>query len=382
MAMPVQTMVSPHVTALFYHDLWWSLIAVLSTALMVLGGVWALRRLDDAAAVSRPVLTPLAHRTRGYRWLYGGLGAVWMLDGLLQLQPAMPNSAFLEMVITPLLSGQPTWMIHMLAAGIQRWSEAPVMANLAAVWIQGGIGLVLILGRNRRWGRLGLWATLGWGLVVWMWGEGLGGLLTGSASWIAGDPGSVLVYMVSAGLLLLPDRRWRSGQVTRALGWGLAGFWIVGAVLQSRPGSGYWRHLSPIFFQAAENAQPAWISGPIYHLALWTALHGPLANGVATVGLLAVGLAWLWRPYGRGTGILTGVILAAMWWFGQDFGVFGGVGTDPQTAPVLALLMVAGSVGASGGDIAQGARTGPPTSTMGGDTPEADSEAAALGPRS
>lgn len=256
------------------------------------------------------------------------------------------------------------------------------MANLAAVWIQGGIGLVLILGRNRRWGRLGLWATLGWGLVVWMWGEGLGGLLTGSASWIAGDPGSVLVYMVSAGLLLLPDRRWRSGQVTRALGWGLAGFWIVGAVLQSRPGSGYWRHLSPIFFQAAENAQPAWISGPIYHLALWTALHGPLANGVATVGLLAVGLAWLWRPYGRGTGILTGVILAAMWWFGQDFGVFGGVGTDPQTAPVLALLMVAGSVGASGGDIAQGARTGPPTSTMGGDTPEADSEAAALGPRS
>jgi hypothetical protein len=31
--------------------------------------------------------------------------------------------------------------------------------------------------------------------------------------------------------------------------------------------------------------------------------------------------------------------LGVLWWLGQDFGVLGGVGTDPNTAPVFALVL-------------------------------------------
>lgn len=345
MDMPLNSMISARVTALFYHDLGLSLLAVMSTGVMVAGGWWVSRFLAEGDPLPA-VITPLANRSRGYRWLYGGLGFLWILDGLLQLQPAMPNSAFLEMVVAPLLNGQPPWFIRLLGAGIQGWSDAPVLANLMAVWIQVGIGLILVIGRNRPWGRWGLWATLAWGLVVWIWGEGLGGLLTGSASWLSGDPGSVFFYLVSAALLLLPERRWLSGQVARGLGWGLAGFWTLGAIVQAWPGAGYWTHLSPLFQGAAENAQPAWVSGPIYQVAQWTTLHGGLANGVVTLGMLTLGLLWFGRPFGRLTGMTTGVALFLMWWLAQDFGVLGGVGTDPQTAPVLALLIGAGCLSA------------------------------------
>ena len=33
-----------------------------------------------------------------------------------------------------------------------------------------------------------------------------------------------------------------------------------------------------------------------------------------------------------------------VWWAGQDFGILGGMGTDPNTVPLVALLMVVGAV--------------------------------------
>lgn len=34
-------------------------------------------------------------------------------------------------------------------------------------------------------------------------------------------------------------------------------------------------------------------------------------------------------------------VLFVLWWIGMDFGVLGGVGTDPNTAPLMALAVVA-----------------------------------------
>lgn len=334
-------MVSARVTARFYHDLGLSVLIVVGTIIMVAGALWLARLVDDGKP-SAMVTTPLIDRGRGYRLLYIGLGLLWILDGLLQLQPDMPNSAFLEMVIGPLLSGQPAWFIHVLGTGIQTWSNAPIVANLMAVWIQLGIGLILLMGRNRPWGRWGLWLTLVWGSVVWTWGEGWGLIMTRYVSWLAGDPGSALIYMLAAVLLLTPNRCWRSGQASRWVSFGLAAYWLVGAIFQTLPTSIFWKQLSGIFLVAAQTAQPGWISLPIYQVARWTAFHSFVANGMTSLLMSFLGLVWIVRPYSRLTRMATLGALFLMWWLGQDFGVLGGLGTDPQIAPVVALILMAG----------------------------------------
>ncbi|MDA8207259.1 MAG: hypothetical protein M0Z36_14450 [Thermaerobacter sp.] len=343
MDMPLRSMMDPKVTALFYHTLFRTMLATGGTLILIVGGWWLTRHLADEPPTT-PLATPVPVRGLGYRILYGGLGALWMVDAMLQLQPAMPNSAFVEMVITPTLHGQPPWFLRVLGIGAQLWSTAPITADLATFWIQLAIGLVLVLGRHRPWGRWGLWATLGWGLIVWIWGEGLGSLLA-DPSWVSGDPGAVFFYMVSAVLLLLPDRWWSSGRISRGIAGGMAGFWLVGAAFQAAPESGYWTQgLIQTWLNAATNAQPAWISTAIYRLTDATLAHPLLINGVVVTLMFGLGLLWLWRPWHGATNALTLGTLLALWWFGQDFGVLGGVGTDVQTAPLIALILVAGTL--------------------------------------
>jgi hypothetical protein len=58
-------------------------------------------------------------------------------------------------------------------------------------------------------------------------------------------------------------------------------------------------------------------------------------------GLIAVGV-FLPPPLARGTLILALVVAAVIWVFGEAFGtILAGGGTDPNSAPLLALLALA-----------------------------------------
>ncbi|MCL4319095.1 MAG: hypothetical protein M1596_04280 [Firmicutes bacterium] len=321
--MSLASMVQPEVVAQFYHAVL-AVVAVLITlglAVVLIRWVWRLIAEPASPSVLREDLCGRVPKIWGKEGLWRALGAMWVLDGLLQLQPAMPNFAFLEMVIAPNLLGQPGWVVRVMGWGIQAWSNAPITADVVAVFVQVGIGLAVLAGRCRPWGRWALWTSLVWGLFVWIFGEGMGGMLTGQASLVVGDPGSVLFYMASAGLLLLPDAMWLTGQVRRGVRWGVVGLWLWGALVQAWPGAGFWSGptLGTLFQNAAQNAQPPWLSGPIYATAHWVTHHGLVANGV----LAHTRLGWL----------------GVLWWLGQDFGVLGGVGTDPNSAPVIALVL-------------------------------------------
>ncbi|PSR24219.1 MAG: hypothetical protein C7B47_15380 [Sulfobacillus thermosulfidooxidans] len=341
--MSLASMIQPEVVAQFYHAVL-TVVVVLITiglAVVLIRWVWRLIAESESPSVSREDLCDRAPKIWGKEGLWRALGALWVLDGLLQLQPAMPNYAFLEMVIAPNLLGQPGWVVRVMGWGIQAWSNALITADVVAVFVQLGIGLALLAGRWRPWGRWALWTSLFWGLFVWILGEGMGGILTGQASLVIGDPGSVLFYMASAGLLLLPDAMWLAGQVRRGVRWGVVGLWLWGALVQAWPGAGFWSGpaLGTLFQNAAQNAQPLWLSGPIYATAHWVTHHGLVANGVIVGMMSLLALLWAWRPYGRGTMAVTMGWLGVLWWLGQDFGVLGGVGTDPNTAPVFALLL-------------------------------------------
>ena len=65
---------------------------------------------------------------------------------------------------------------------------------------------------------------MGWGLVVWAFGESFGGIFAPGLTWLFGAPGAVLIYCVAGALIALPDRMWYSPRLGRAV---LAGTWPV-----------------------------------------------------------------------------------------------------------------------------------------------------------
>ena len=86
------------------------------------------------------------------------------------------------------------------------------------------------------------------------------------------------------------------------------------------------------------------------------ALDRPLVLNAAIIAvLLAVGTS-LWVRGGRALLVAGVLVCGATWWLAQDFGVLGGLGTDPNTALPLALLLVAASPNWASQPLAVGTR--------------------------
>ena len=114
----------------------------------------------------------------GRRVLRIGFGLLWLLDGILQAQPGMAVG-LPSQVIEPTAASSPHWVQHLVNWAGTTWSYHPVQAGGGgAVWIQVGIGLWLLFAapraRCRGWPGV---ASVGWGLVVWVFGESFGGVL-------------------------------------------------------------------------------------------------------------------------------------------------------------------------------------------------------------
>jgi hypothetical protein len=73
------------------------------------------------------------------------------------------------------------------------------------------------------------------GLIVWYFGQGLGELFTGSATYLMAAPGSALLYALLAATLLLPRTVWSSPGLLATLRVGGGALWAMGALLQLGP---------------------------------------------------------------------------------------------------------------------------------------------------
>ena len=193
---------------------------------------------------------PLARRV-----LRIGFGVLWLLDGALQIQSHMPLG-LPENVVAPSAQGSPAWLVSTVHWGLRVWENHPVQAAVAAVWIQLGLGLWLLLVVRGRWSRLGGAVSIGWALSVWVFGESMGGILAPGASWLFGAPGAVLFYALAGGLLALPERAWRNPRLGRRLLVGFGVYFIAMAVLQAWPGNGFWT-------VGSSGALPAMASGNV-----------------------------------------------------------------------------------------------------------------------
>ncbi|MDA8146037.1 MAG: hypothetical protein M0Z27_08250 [Thermaerobacter sp.] len=252
----------------------------------------------------------------------------------MQLQPAMFTAAFVRQVLEPLLSGQPAWLEGLLRGGIGLWSAAPALADGSAAAVQLAIGVLLLVWPERPPGRSGLVLAVLWSLVVWVWGEGLGMALVPGASLVTGAPGPVTVYAAAALWLLSRDAR---GWTARAF---LAALWAgAGAVQLATPALWTGAGLAGLFSGAA-TPQPALLSDAVRGAAALARAHPAAVNAALGGGMLVAAAAWL--PLGAAFGRIAfaaGIVLAGfIWIFGQDLGVLGGTGTDPNTALPLGVL--------------------------------------------
>jgi cytochrome oxidase Cu insertion factor (SCO1/SenC/PrrC family) len=311
---------------------------------------WVTTRTQAEAALAAARDEPKARRL-----LRIGFGILWLLDGILQAQPMMAGG-LPSQVIEPAASSSPGWVQHLVNAGGTIWSYHPIQAGAASVWIQAGIGMWLMLAVGGWLSRLAGLASVAWGLIVWAFGEAFGGIFAPGLTVLFGAPGAVLIYVVAGALIALPERVWRTPRTGRLLLAGMGVFFAGMALLQAWPGRGFWQGtidgqpgtLAGMVQDMAGTSQPHVLSAIVADFGDFTAAHGLAVNLFAVIVLAALGVVFYVSAM-RGDARLAriAVIVAAAfcladWVLIEDFGFFGGLGTDPNSMIPLILLFTAG----------------------------------------
>jgi len=274
------------------------------------------------------------------------LAGIWLLDGVLQFQPAMFTKNFAQMIIYPTIAGNPS-----VIASPMNWAHTiildhPVGTNTAFGCIQLALGLAIAY---RPTTRLGLAASIPWSLGVWWFGEGLGGVLNGGADPLTGAPGAVIIYALLAVLLWPADEsgaapfeaaRFVGAHVARALWLVLWGSFVYFTFASGNDAPGA---LNGQVTTMADG-EPGWLASIIDHAANLTDgrdLEISIVLGVLFAGI-AVSVYLPWTRIRRGWLVAALVFSAVIWVVVQAFGgVFLGMATDPNTGPLLALLALA-----------------------------------------
>jgi cytochrome oxidase Cu insertion factor (SCO1/SenC/PrrC family) len=197
---------------------------------------------------------------------------------------------------------------------------------------------------------------------VWVFGESLGSVLAPGLSWLTGAPGAAAFYCAAGALIALPARSWRSPRLGRLLLGGLGVFLAGMAVLQAWPGRGFWQgslrgqpgSLTSMVQSMASTSQPSALAAVASGSASFVRAHGFGVNLFAVLALALLGAALTAAallgggPASRGGRLARVAVIGlvalslANWILVQDFGFFGGLGTDPNSMIPVALLAVGG----------------------------------------
>ncbi len=273
------------------------------------------------------------------------LGVLWLIDGLLQLQPEMFSMNMINGVMKPMLEGQPgliesnlQWIVNVVTSNL-------TFMNILIAVVQIAIGVLLITGL---WVRATVIASMIWALIVWYGGEGLSMLLTGQASVLTGAPGAVMLYPL-LGFVVYPREgsNDKEGLISRpVLRWVLAGFWIFAALLQLQP---FWWQSQQISGAISDMVGGGGLNRFFVDpLLQWTAnvtanAEIPLNIALIVVFLaLGIGLAVVKKEQLVPFLIASIVVSAIIWYFTEAFGmIFTGMATDFNSGLLLVVMALA-----------------------------------------
>ncbi|HYA68435.1 MAG TPA: SCO family protein, partial [Acidimicrobiales bacterium] len=172
-------------------------------------------------------------------------------------------------------------------------------------------------------------------------------------SWLFGSPGAALFYCAAGVLVFLPEAAWSSRRLGQVILRVMGAFFIGMAVLQAWPGRGFWQGsvhtsnvgtLTAMVRQMAQTSQPGMVASAVRAFGRLDAAHGWAVNLVLVVLLGAIGVAFCIATVRvvRPALYVALALCGATWLFVQDLGVFGGVGTDPNSMVPMSLVIVTG----------------------------------------
>ena len=299
------------------------------------------------------------------------LGVLWLIDGLLQLQPLMFTGNMINGIMRPMLVGQPGFLEPSLQFIVNQTSLHLVEVNLliAVVQILLGLGFLFL---PDRWVKELVIVSIVWAFIVWFGGEGMSMLFTGTASILTGAPGAVLLYPL-LGLAIYPGKRSKASSQDavarnrddgllsrRALRWIFSGFWFFAGLLQ----------LQPNWWQPGQISQA--ISAMVGQGGLNSVLVDPvltqLSNATANIEIplnialivvflaLGIGFAVAREDQLRSFLIASIVISVLIWYSSEAFGmILTGMATDFNSGLLLVVMALAVWPGAR---VRQAARSG------------------------
>jgi len=296
------------------------------------------------AAPTRTFVRGALSRIEVRRALQLVLAAIWLVDGVLQLQATFFTKSFGSQMIGPMSAGVPGFLGHSIT-----WSGAHIasdaqLSNAVFAAIQILLGLGIAWRPALRWT---LAASVAWSIGVWWIGEGLGGITNGGADPVNGAPGAVILYALLA--VLLWPRKSSAGSTSpfvaaMAVGtnwakalwlvlWGsLAYFAVAGA--NSAP-----QGLHDLISGEADG-EPGWIAW-LDRNAASPLSHDGLAISIVLavlLGIVAIGV-YLPARFVNPTLVLAIVLALAFWVIGENFGaLLAGGATDVNSGPLLVLL--------------------------------------------
>jgi hypothetical protein len=272
------------------------------------------------------------------------LAAIWLLDAVLQDQSFMYSKAFSQM-IRGTAAGNPGVIARPITWNANLVEHHAVLLNTVFATIQLLIGLGIAF---RPTVRVALAGSIAWASAVWWFGEGLGGVLSGAANPFNGAPGAVIIYALLAVLL------WPAGRVARApftaaraVGAHIARalwlvLWLSLAYFALTPPNRAPQALNGVI-TAMETGEPGWLITLDNGAASLVRGQGLAASVFLAVALVVIAVGVYLRPTAAKTTLVLAMVVAAVIWvFGEALGgILTGVGTDPNSGPLLALLALA-----------------------------------------
>ena len=309
---------------------------------------------DAGAQTAEASRVPLAIRSQ--RVLQIVLGLLWILDAALQFQPYMFGRGFVDTYVVGNATGQP-FVVGDLITHVGTFLSPDIAVwNTFFALIQLFIGVGLLFPPTVR---PALALSFAWALGVWVIGEGMGMILTGTASALTGAPGSVLLYGL-LGLMAWPRRPRRPadwsdrpvGVASSAAGQGIGrsitplavwtGYWSLAAVLFLLPDNRTRTSVTSAIVGMA-TGQPGWYSHFLTSLGNLFSTTGTQTAWILAAVSVVIGLGPLFarRPgWFLGAGALFAFLL---WIAGQGLvgNLFTGSTTDPNSGPLVMLLAAA-----------------------------------------
>ena len=285
------------------------------------------------------------------------LGALWLIDGLLQFQPQMFTMNMVNGIMKPMLNGQPGLFEPSLQFIVTQTTLHLTAVNLLIGIVQVCLGLSFLLLPDR-WVKELVIASIVWALIVWYGGEGMNMLFTGTASILTGAPGAVLLYPL-LGFAVWPRKKSATasggpplkagddGQLPRGLlRYILAGFWFFAALLQ----------LQPNWWQPGQISQG--IGAMVGQGGLNTVLVDPVLRQVSTLTAnievplnialivvflaLGIGLAVVKQEQLRPFLIASIVVSVVFWYCSEAFGmILSGMATDFNSGLLVVVIALA-----------------------------------------